>query len=437
MTAPNKGTEGPVSVRSNLGNNAGCLVAFCGLFFIVGLLCVVFQFCVPAVQISIAKSWTPTPCVITGTQIRTNKGDHPTYSFEVAYTYSTGGQTYYGDRFCFGKNAGAYSAKSAYLGTYPVNGKSTCFVDPSNPANAVLMRDFTPEVWSGLFPLVFALAGGVGMVFARRAMNPINRPKAKWRPNSNVETSTPAVPPPTSISTPASPFDNGPFGTIDRESTRNSAPMTLATPAGGPLVLKPRSTPFGRALGTLLVAGFWNGIVSIFLWQILAEVFSGKSSFFSIIPALFLLIFLAIGIGLGIFAVGQVLALFNAKATVTVTNASPAPGQKVDLEWNFAGGLFYPRSVRVTLEGREEATYRRGTNTVTDKSTFFFETIHDSAAENMSRNQGQISLPADTMHSLDSPNNKILWVLTVNGEIKGWPDINEEYVLNVAPASRR
>jgi hypothetical protein len=92
------------------------------------------------------------------------------------------------------------------------------------------------------------------------------------------------------------------------------------------------------------------------------------------------------------------------------------------------------RQLEIVLEGAEEATYRRGTDTKTDRAVF--TTIPIAKLNDPARlQQGwtHVTLPADTMHSFAAPNNKITWTLRVRGEIPKWPDIDDEYPVHVAP----
>jgi hypothetical protein len=50
----------------------------------------------------------------------------------------------------------------------------------------------------------------------------------------------------------------------------------------------------------------------------------------------------------------------------------------------------------------------------------------------MMRGKTIVEIPAGTMHSFEAANNKIVWALKVEGKIDRWPDIDEEYRLNVA-----
>jgi hypothetical protein len=38
------------------------------------------------------------------------------------------------------------------------------------------------------------------------------------------------------------------------------------------------------------------------------------------------------------------------------------------------------------------------------------------------------------MHSFSANNNKIIWTLTVKGEISRWPDVDESFDVTVSPA---
>ncbi len=37
------------------------------------------------------------------------------------------------------------------------------------------------------------------------------------------------------------------------------------------------------------------------------------------------------------------------------------------------------------------------------------------------------------MHTLTSPNNKIIWAIQVHGDIPRWPDLKQEHPLTVTP----
>jgi hypothetical protein len=94
--------------------------------------------------------------------------------------------------------------------------------------------------------------------------------------------------------------------------------------------------------------------------------------------------------------------------------------------------------LKIVLEGREEATYRRGTSTHTDREVFATIPIVDTD-QSMLIPQGsaRVPVPEDTMPSFSARRNKIVWTLKATCEIPGWPDSDDEYEIVVVPAGLR
>ena len=115
------------------------------------------------------RTWDGTPCVILTSRMVSREDDegNTTYRTEVIYAYQAGGREYRSDRFGpmeFASNLTA--TKSAILQRYPAGAKATCYVNPRDPAQAVLVRG---HVWEsllgfGLVPLGIALGAAGGLV---------------------------------------------------------------------------------------------------------------------------------------------------------------------------------------------------------------------------------------------------------------------------------
>jgi hypothetical protein len=109
----------------------------------------------------------------------------------------------------------------------------------------------------------------------------------------------------------------------------------------------------------------------------------------------------------------------------------------LQLDWSFRGNARRIRRLRIFLRGAEEATYRRGTDTSTDKHTFTeVELFNDTDAAALASGQASVTIPADSMHTFDAPNNKIIWSLHVKGDIPRWPDVAEEFPITVLPIGK-
>jgi hypothetical protein len=157
---------------------------------------------------------------------------------------------------------------------------------------------------------------------------------------------------------------------------------------------------------------------------------------FSWFLALFLTPFVVVGLVLVGAFVSQVLALSNPVPRITLNRRVLRPGERLEVDWQMRGRVQALRRLRLSLEGREEATYRRGTDTRTDREVFATVDLLDTGdLATMAAGRVARDLPARLMHSFAAKNNKIVWALRVRGEIPRWPDVDEEFVVTIAPTS--
>lgn len=195
------------------------------------------------------------------------------------------------------------------------------------------------------------------------------------------------------------------------------------------LQLKPQTTPGKSLFFSFAFSLFWNGIVSVFIYQVVKEWMAGKQEWFLI---LFLSPFVLIGLVLIYSVFYAFLQLFNPKSVFTLSSYKLKPGESTNLKWKFGGSADRMESLKITLEGREEATYTRGTSSYTDRNVFATISIFETKSKSQIR-QGSaaIAIPRDAMPSFSSAHNRIIWTLKVQGEIPKWPDVNDEYPITV------
>ncbi|HEV2856407.1 MAG TPA: DUF3592 domain-containing protein [Thermoanaerobaculia bacterium] len=390
----------PLSSRRTTGMSSGCLALFFSVFLVAG--CAIFYFMIvgPAREYLSSHSWQETTCTVLTSRVGEHSdSDGTTYSVDVVYTYSFGGRGFQSDRFGFLKvSSSGYDGKARTVARYPPGAKVPCWVDPEHPDKAVLHRELSWDWLFALLPLAFIAVGGGGLVWAVRSGR-----QAKSRAGS-----LPLVP--------ASPFGVEP---------------PPAVSAGGPLELKPTMSPLGKLLGLLFVSLFWNGIVSVFLFQVVGSWRSGQPN--GCFTA-FLIPFVLVGLGLIYGTIRQFLVLFNPRPRFTLNPGVLTTGGTGYLQWSFAGRSGRVRRLTVVLEGREEARYRRGTDTYTDRNTFASIQVIDAAEPyTIANGSTSFSVPADTVPTFKASHNKILWSLKICCEIPGWPDSDDEYEVLVRP----
>jgi hypothetical protein len=376
--------------QSNKELGPGCLRLFFLPFFLAGA-GMLYGFAIrPGLQILASHSWTPTPCVIESSQVGIHSGeDGATYSVDLRYRYVFDDRNHTSTRYRFSSmsSSSGRKAKQAVVDLYPAGSLATCFVNPKAPEEAVIDRSWQWEfLITGGFASVFVLVGGLGILFAGRFVS--NKDPAASRPRPAMASS------------------------------------------GEPGVLKPHYTPVAKFVGILIGAIVWNGFMSFFIYMVFFSDDKQVPLFAKIIVGILALV----GVGLIVGVFYNFLALFNPRIRITAPTTVVPLGGELHLTWTVSGRTGMLRKLRIIFEGREEATYKRGTNTATDTQVFaaipVFET---SEREFLAQGSARVAVPANLMYTFEARSNKVLWRLKVQGEIPRWPDVADEYPITVLP----
>jgi hypothetical protein len=201
----------------------------------------------------------------------------------------------------------------------------------------------------------------------------------------------------------------------------------------GPRTLTPESTPRVRFIGLLVAALFWNGIVQLLVREVIDGWRAGRSPVFM---TLFMLPFVAVGLGLLGGALVQLLRMFGPRVSLTLRPGRLVIGERAELEWQLSGRTERVKRLTVHLEGREQARDERGEGKKVQTSVFARVPIGEGEFQGgLRRGSGRVVVPAGSMHSFTSPHNKIAWVVAVHAEIDGWPDLKEEFAVGVLPSA--
>ncbi|XZE19706.1 DUF3592 domain-containing protein [Pirellulaceae bacterium SH449] len=429
---------GRIRIRSNSKNGGGWfLIPFFTIFLVAGLAAEYFLAIKPWYDVSRSQAWDEAPCVIQWTNITstTSKGKS-SYSPEVSYRYFVGDEEYLGERFWFGTGSSSNRVNlEKAMRPFKPGGEAICYVNPSNPEEAVLLRETGPGVFIGLFiGGIFSLVGlggvvmGIGMVRAER--------KAKRPPVIPVQgaatDSARALPERSSL------FGDDTYRDERDRSIRSIAPTsgakytppkclpTARTGPDEPLVLEQTVSRGLKAIGMVLFALFWNGITGTITYFAVAD--------FSIIPLLFMSIFLLIGVLILLAAIHSVLQLFNPRTVAVCSHSYLQPGSEFEISWLQKGNPKRIRKLAITLEGKELVTFRQGTKTRTETSVFFSERVLETTdPAEIESGFRDCQIPENAMHTFDGASNKIIWTVQVHGDIPFWPDILDDFTVVVYP----
>jgi len=164
------------------------MALFFTVFLLVGGLTTYLLFVRPIMSIQRARSWQSVPCHVISSRVQSHHGSKggTTYNVDILYAYTVDGKEYRSNRYDFmGGSSSGYSGKDAIVRRYGPGTTAKCFIDPRDPTQAVLQRDFTPDMLVGLIPLVFFFVGvgGLAWVFSRGRSSkvmPLSEGAAPW-----------------------------------------------------------------------------------------------------------------------------------------------------------------------------------------------------------------------------------------------------------------
>ena len=386
---------------------------FCGIFALVGLGFFYGFFLRPAMQVWSAGDWPAVECTITHSRVHVNRdSDGDTYRIDIGYRYEYAGQSYASDRYDFLSfmASSGRSGKEAIVRRYPVGQAATCFVNPDDPSEAILSRQWRGDFLFALIPVAFLGIGLIGMV-------------AIWRSGRRKSWATGSA---AGASDPQAAMEDW-LPRMVRDALRDETEQGKSL--GGRETVAAGGRRWGRLVAVTIFALFWNGIISIPI----SGYFKGDTPVF---VALFMIPFALVGLGF-MGGIGYMaLALFNPRIELTFEPRLVGRGQPLGLRWAIHGRADRFSRLVVTVQGIERASYTRGTDTITDEHQFFETVVSDEERDVVAvpaEGEAELLIPADTMHSFAGAKNKIVWQVQVKGEIPRWPDVKETYEFAVLP----
>jgi|GEM_PF-746573 len=385
-------------------------VLFGGVFAVAGVGMLIFMTILPLWRTAIAQTWNQVPCVVERSELLRFEGDDgPTYRIDILYTYDFAGQTYGSNRYSFASigSSSGHKGKQKVLNQYSVGHQTACYVDPGDPTNAVLERGLTLANLWGLFPIPFAAIGLFVIYFSLFGKDKTGN---NWKPGG------------------------------EKQKRQAVSEYAIGDSEDGPVTLDPTASRRKSFIGMLFFALVWNGIVgtiNFFFWK-------DAAGDWDLMPAIFLGIFQLIGLILIGVAIRKLLVMFAPHVVLELSRQAIPLGGSADLRWRIPGTPGRVTKVTIKLIGEESATYKRGTDTVTDTETFYVQVLvgsEDGGSVPEYRSPGRVmdsgdeilAIPLETMHSFEAEHNKILWKLEVKADVPRWPDPKDTYPLTVLP----
>ncbi|MCA9433841.1 MAG: DUF3592 domain-containing protein [Candidatus Omnitrophica bacterium] len=362
---------------------------------------VYFMIVSPYLQANEARDWVEVPCTILSSEVESHdSGDSITYSPHIVYRYTYEGKEYTSERYDFrGGSSSFYDRHAEVVRSYPSGSETVCWIDPENPSEAVLNRDFgLGELWPflilmGILVLIFLL-----FVFRWKT------PKEKvWLPE-----------------------------TYSRLKTRR---ITRETSFGNLQPLAQEYTFLQQLVGIVLVAAFWNGIVyMIFLYD---------SGFRGVTNNPMNLIGFSIfgGIGLVLILAGVlwlVTGLFFKSPKVLGNDSVLRLGDPMQIGWSFPQGWNPLTKLQVRLICAESVNKSEGEN-VKESESILWENLvvsTENSRQNWTGNR-EIEIPEDVMHSFEFGDKKVKWLVRMEGKQLGFLPYKSDHPIVILPKEWR
>ncbi|HVG07985.1 MAG TPA: DUF3592 domain-containing protein [Thermoanaerobaculia bacterium] len=380
---------------------AGCMALFFLVFAVVGGGILWFLLVRPMVKVAAARSWPPVPCTVVESRVdESSSDDGTTYKALVNAAYNVDGVDHRSATYDFSGSvySGGYSGKAEIVARYPVGSQTTCYVNPDDTAEAVISRELSGSYFVGLFGLMFFLPGVIGMF---------------WVLSGGFRSGTSGPPPSVRLD------PGAPFGVTNPQGDA----------AHGAIELKPKATPLRKLIGMIFASLIWNGITWTIAWFAVIRAAEREGC-----VVVFLAVFALIGLLLIYGTLRQLLVLFNPRPRLTLSPGSLKLGEMAYLQWRLTGATGGARRLQVTLEGKEEVRYRRGTDTHTETKAFATLPVVDSTdSYQMLSGSTSFAVPPDTLPTFASANNKVVWTIKAQLDIANWPDSEEEFEILVRP----
>lgn len=147
-----------------------------GMCLVLGLLFLYAGAVLPLFRFYASHQWAAVPCTIMASGLKSDGGR--SYTEDVVYAYEVAGKTYQGNRYGLVQSwhsriTERKRIEADLVTRYPPGSRATCYVNPDNPAEAILHRHLNPVgFWYAPLALILTMLGAWGLQQRRGHQRP-------------------------------------------------------------------------------------------------------------------------------------------------------------------------------------------------------------------------------------------------------------------------
>ena len=289
-----------------------------------------------------------------------------------------------------------------------------CWFDPDAPERIVLSRGYHWWMWALtlLLPGALLAFGGAGLT----------RTLTAWRKSEERRAATMSQ---------ASPDRLPSIPSCDDLINSPGTVLRFRLPTSG--------TEGWTLIGLGLFAMLWNTVLIVLAITAGADLIGGRVDWLLVV---LLGPFAAVGVtGIVLFIRQLVLTSAVGTTQLEISEHPLRPGGNYEVHLAQAGsGTF--RELSITLELEEQATFRQGTDTRTERLVCWRSAVESwrniqVAPGTCFEARANLSVPARAMHSFASEHNSVSWRVVIRGRPARWPAFSRCFPVVVHPAEVR
>lgn len=350
------------------------LILFGLIFTVVGLALLKPILINPLNKTRDAQNWISIPATVVSSKVKSHSDDDgTTYSVYIAYRYELNGTEYVGDQYSFmsGSSSGQ-SSKAEIVRQYPKGHQFNLFVNPADPAESVIKRDYSLSLLFGLIPVIFAIVGIAVMMAGFRNKKP----------------------------------------TLDMSQAREH------------VILLKGSSRIRKMAGLMIFTIFWNGVVYLLTVSDAPRMFPVIFGLFGVI-----LIGLSIQAILSMFNPQPTVELtpgdIRPGASIAMRWRTSGRTDRIDTL------SIELQCLKITTE--TSGTGKNRSTRIVKKPLFTTEVLKTTNQAEIAQGTSQFEIPLKKPASRPGNHNGIRWQVVFHGEITRWPDMKDELSFTVYP----